>query len=231
MHRIFLIFVVLAILASCHKDASNIPASTSMGNLSGTVLSLVSGMPLENVVIEIPSLSLREFSDSSGRYEFQDLPYGSYRVLFSRNGYNTDSVQLEFESNLNIMEDMYLSPKVVIANTDKDVYSTGDSIQIVLTSYFDTLYYVVEINNYLTHTLEIKNGSDWAVHHEYYGAFNPTFNFVRLEYTQSSPPLVVNCVDWVGLSAGEYRFKIPFRGWTDTAYVDSAVSNVFEFIN
>ena len=89
---------VLVSLVSCHLYAQNTLNGTITNNNTGALLA----------TIYIPQLEKGVASNLDGTYSFQNIPSGTYTIIFSSLGYASQSIKLSFGEDSTIQKDIVL---------------------------------------------------------------------------------------------------------------------------
>ncbi len=107
------------------------------GTLSGMITSEVNKQPLSGVSVEIPSLRRNAETDENGRYEFTNLPSGTYTVVTHIEGFS-DKAQsatvsssggtLDFQMSLTALR---AEVTVTATGTDQSVFESFSSVNSV----------------------------------------------------------------------------------------------------
>lgn len=84
MRRIFLILVVVMAIFSAQ-------AQTQTGNIEG-VITTTDGSPVSNVNVTIKGLRKHAVTNAKGAFEFKNIPYGHYILVYSFEGENSQEV-------------------------------------------------------------------------------------------------------------------------------------------
>ena len=75
--------------------------STAVASLSGVVTGTNSGNPISGASVSVGSGTIKQASattDSSGAYSIQSIPAGTYDVVVTAEGYNSESTDLSLPS-------------------------------------------------------------------------------------------------------------------------------------
>ncbi len=80
-------------------EAKRSGASTHTGEISGRIVSAVTGRPLIGASIGVPDLGRSVFSDENGYYRLQNLPDGDYSVVVTYFGQEAESFSAHVESD------------------------------------------------------------------------------------------------------------------------------------
>ena len=115
--------------------------------LKGNVYDAISNMPINNATIQLLNTSISQVSNLVGFYQTASISSGSFQVVFSANGYISDTLSVMLNNGVMTILDAYLFPPcnatslvnnfVEICNDS--VYVIGNSIYQNSGSYFDTL--------------------------------------------------------------------------------------------
>ena len=90
---------------------SQSPAS-ERGPLRGLVLEDQGGAAVSFAQITLMSLSMTDIADDQGRFQFADIPYGTYDVVVYRIGYRAQSVTLTHDATRSL-HTLRLTPQVI----------------------------------------------------------------------------------------------------------------------
>ena len=121
-------FAILIIIAGF----SELRPESVTGKFSGYIKDN-DNIPVQYVSITIQELSIFSYSDSTGYFEFNDIPYGEYHFTFNRTGYITKLLNISIKdknNNINIELD-----KTLIETATIDVTSSFEA-QDITTSTF-----------------------------------------------------------------------------------------------
>ncbi len=132
MHKFiqFLLFTVIIFVLSSIAFAQN-------STLSGNVTSIIDKGLIPGVSVEIPKINRNTLTDENGRYEFTNLPNGTYTVITHAEGFSDkaqtvtvsgDSATLDF--NLTVKQ---INEEVTITATgnEESVYDSFSSVNSV----------------------------------------------------------------------------------------------------
>jgi iron complex outermembrane receptor protein len=122
---IFAILIVIAGLTDLH------PESTT-GKISGYIKD-IDNIPVQYVHITIQELNIFSTSDSTGYFEFNDIPYSDYHFTFNRTGYITKSISKSIKDKENTLD--VILEKSLIETATIDVTSSFEA-QDITTSTF-----------------------------------------------------------------------------------------------
>lgn len=110
------------------------------GSLSGTVTSEVNGELIPGVTLEIPKYNRTTSTDTEGRYEFADLPNGTYTIITHIEGFADKAAQVTIGNGPTRL-DFVLSLKSINAEVtvtatgeEQSVYETFSSVNSVGTT-------------------------------------------------------------------------------------------------
>ena len=84
----------------------------SQNSINGTITSNVDHSPLEQVEVYFPQLEKGSVTDVNGRYQINNLPAGSYKILASYIGFGTFSMTIVVKDGINTL-DVELSPTAI----------------------------------------------------------------------------------------------------------------------
>lgn len=93
MYRILLLLLCIATVLTTGAKAQN-----SAGSLEGTVIS-DSGERLPGATVQIEGLGIGRSTNEQGTFRFDDLESGSYTLMFSLVGFDTQSVDVTIRAN------------------------------------------------------------------------------------------------------------------------------------
>lgn len=122
---IFTILIVITGFAELHPELST-------GKISGYIKD-IDNIPVQYVHITIEELNIFSTSNSTGYFEFDNIPYGEYHFTFNRTGYITKTLILiinDENNNINVELD-----KTLIETATIDVTSSFEA-QDITTSTF-----------------------------------------------------------------------------------------------
>lgn len=84
-------------------------------DVSGVILDLETGSPVENAVIKINELDLVTISDKAGKFIFERVRPHEYGLLVSRMGYRTESRKFVITKDSPVSMTIYLTPSGIMA--------------------------------------------------------------------------------------------------------------------
>ncbi|MFL5594265.1 MAG: carboxypeptidase-like regulatory domain-containing protein, partial [Gemmatimonadaceae bacterium] len=97
---------------------STTAGAQSQSVLTGTVVvDATPSPPLGDAEIAVPGLKLVAHTDSSGRFFFNNIPKGSFRVTVRRVGYSGMAVNAKFSGSDTLAADFALTPLTVTLDT------------------------------------------------------------------------------------------------------------------
>ncbi len=84
------------------------------GNLNGRVLEAVTTLPIDNAIVVLETDTTR--TDSSGSYQFQNIPVGTYPVTTSKFGYISETDTVEIVSDSTVTLDFHLTCPIIVVD-------------------------------------------------------------------------------------------------------------------
>jgi hypothetical protein len=111
---------------------------TSNATVSGTVYDLATNNPISGATISLEASSITAVTDTNGTYTLPALPYGSYNITTSADGYLDDNSTIDFNTAIQT-QDFFLSqlPEVEVSGFvfgDNAPSTPLESVEITLTS-------------------------------------------------------------------------------------------------
>lgn len=140
---------------------------TSNATVSGTVYDLVTNNPISGATISLEASSITAVTDTNGTYTLPALPYGSYNITTSADGYLDDNSTIDFNTAIQT-QDFFLSqlPEVEVFGFvfgDNAPSTPLESVGIVLTSNGEVIE-TISTNNAGNFTFPVVyGGSDYEV--------------------------------------------------------------------
>ncbi|MDC0006951.1 carboxypeptidase regulatory-like domain-containing protein, partial [Winogradskyella sp.] len=110
---------------------------TSNATVSGTVYDLATNNPISGATISLEASSITAVTDTNGTYTLPALPYGSYNITTSADGYLDDNSTIDFNTAIQT-QDFFLSqlPEVEVSGFvfgDNAPSTPLESVEITLT--------------------------------------------------------------------------------------------------
>ncbi len=116
------LFPLLALLLACSSCKESTIEPVLNGSLSGVVLAMETGLPLEGVALSTTPATTSIVTDKSGRFSIAGVPPGSYTLSVAKSGYTKTIVNVAVNENQNT-EATILMPKSATVNTPPDLAS------------------------------------------------------------------------------------------------------------
>jgi hypothetical protein len=88
----------------------NFVLNTTMGILQGKITDALTGDPLPQATILLPDISKGELSGTDGSFIIINIPSGSYRVVVTREGYESDEAVVDIPANGTVAKNFALTP-------------------------------------------------------------------------------------------------------------------------
>jgi hypothetical protein len=107
------ILVVFAFLATILMTACEPESFDNFGVISGTVIDMDSGEPLDHVLITLTPTGKNSYSSMDGQFEFQDVEVGQYTVQAQKTGYSSDR-----KNNVNVVGGETVTVSLVMRKTE-----------------------------------------------------------------------------------------------------------------
>ncbi len=127
--------LLLLILIDQFSFATSLPATIGNGSLSGKVTDLKTKKPLSGATIIIPDLKLGVATDSTGKFNFNNLPSGTFLVEIKFEGYKSvsKSVQLtgSVKADFQLEESATEISEVVVTGSSKATQIKRNPVPIV----------------------------------------------------------------------------------------------------
>ena len=113
--------------------SSQIIFADDMYSIKGTVTDSETNKVVQFANVSIEELTVSSMSDVNGRFEFTNIPQGSYHIKISRTGYKTNTVTIEINENLSTLN--FKLQKSLIETPTIDVTSSFTPIDIQNSTY------------------------------------------------------------------------------------------------
>lgn len=176
------IVLMLLILFNCFSVMNCLASETGAGIIRGKIVDERTGLPIPSadVTLLIPTGSTKTAdvaSDHDGRFEFSRIPFGKYRLIISREEYQTAEVEnilvSEADKNVNLKK-LQLRENVVMLDAitvtherlkgeeqiDKTVFTINDDIRKASSSGLDMLRHIPSVTVDLMENVTLEGRSD-----------------------------------------------------------------------
>ena len=80
--------MLLFVITSCNKSSSS--SGSSFCTITGTVIELQTGDPVQNATVTIAPSGKNTYTGSDGHFEFLDLDAKQYDITVQKSGYKTN---------------------------------------------------------------------------------------------------------------------------------------------
>ncbi|MDH3530263.1 MAG: TonB-dependent receptor, partial [Acidobacteriota bacterium] len=133
----FIRFIGFTILAIALLTSS---ALSQAGSLSGNVTSKVNGELVPGVTVEIKQLGRDTQTDASGRYLFENVPYGNYTVVTHFEGFSDQARSVKIAAEISTLDFSLslqsISAEVTVTATgeEESIYSSFSTVSSLDTS-------------------------------------------------------------------------------------------------
>jgi len=88
--------------------------ASPMGKIEGTVVDDMTGQPVAEVSVQVSGTKYGAKTDSSGRFTIEQVPPGTYKLIFSAIGYSTSGVDdVVVEADQTVFVDFRIKPRVL----------------------------------------------------------------------------------------------------------------------
>lgn len=119
MKHILLVSILLILCAGTLMAIADFSESSSfifaMGSLNGTVTTGVDNAPLEGIMVQIPGYNYAATTDAAGEYQIQHMLPATYNVLFSKNGYISQTLELELQGDQEAVMNVTMQPMSTVS--------------------------------------------------------------------------------------------------------------------
>ncbi len=205
--------------------------STGTGSINGRISNALTGLSLDSVYVYLTGPTQRSlFTDTSGLYQFAELPYGSYNLSVTRNGYigsnrAVELFQATFQANFIITPILDTGQyRVVLSwgatphDLDAHLWTLGDEIYFANKGSLDTIPYVLldidQTMGYGPETITIGRLSDTCKYAVYNYSTTPaiTTSTARVDLYKGSALMQSFSVPTTGTGLWWYVFDLTPSG-------------------
>jgi hypothetical protein len=158
-------------------------AARTLGSVSGLLVDALTGVPVQQAVVSLEGLALQALTGGDGRFLFEEVPPGNYRLEIRHLGYRVDSEPVELPAGHDLFLGMRIAPEAILL----------EGVEVVARSAAQGIVRASPFRRNIVHgeemALEEVRG---ARAHEILRRVGPGIR-VREQYREFGPPLV--CVE------------------------------------
>lgn len=108
----FIVIISLVLISGCSKD-DNPVNTTTKGTISGKITDQTSGNAISGASISTQPTTTNATSDNSGNYTISDVEAGSYTLTVTKNGYVSNTSNVNVTAGQNTVVNIALAPTPV----------------------------------------------------------------------------------------------------------------------
>lgn len=136
-------FLTVLFFGQCGNKKSTEPSQPVItGNISGIVCNAEDSSPIPAAAIQIPSIGLVTYSDSTGLYRMESIPEGKYILIASKEKFDNDTADAEIVPGETIKVNFNLNPEFDVLKwqftTDGPIYYATPAVDQEGTIYVGT---------------------------------------------------------------------------------------------
>lgn len=88
-------------------------AARTLGSVGGLLVDELTGVPVQQAVVSLEGLALQALTGSDGRFLFEEVPPGTYRLEIRHLGYRVDSEPVELPPGHDLFLGMRVAPEAI----------------------------------------------------------------------------------------------------------------------
>ncbi|MCB2220272.1 MAG: TonB-dependent receptor [Bacteroidetes bacterium] len=139
MKRVLILSFLIFIISQSHGQ--------STGEIGGQIINDHSGLPVENVTVQIVGSAIGTSSDTAGYFILTNVPEGRHRITFSHIGFLQIEKTVEVQSDKLSRLDIFINPDVKLLHEFVVKETSPDRLIISKMPYVETDFYKFQLQN------------------------------------------------------------------------------------